>query len=232
MDLDEAARRFREFVAIVQALRTPGTGCPWDLEQTHQTLRPYLVEETYEVLDALEAGDDWAFREELGDLLLQVVLHAQLAADRGAFAISEVVGGIAEKMVRRHPHVFGDVPVAGADEVLRNWEQIKADEKAGQGTSFQDAVARLPSGLPGLHRAQRVIAKAIRAGHPVAAAEELTATARQALDRLEAGDDGERALGDLLLTVCQLAQRRGLSAEDCLRSSTRRLVAEVAETAP
>lgn len=228
MDLDEAARRFREFVAIVQALRTPGTGCPWDLEQTHQTLRPYLVEETYEVLDALDSGDDRAFREELGDLLLQVVLHAQLADDRGAFSISEVVGGIAEKMVRRHPHVFGEVLVSGADEVLRNWEQIKADEK-GTTASFPAAADRLPAGLPALHRAQRVIGKAVRAGRPVPAAEELTATARQALDRLETGDDGERALGELLLAVCQLAHRRGLSAEDCLRGSTRRLVAEVGE---
>src|SRR5438067_723138 len=116
MSLDDAARAFREFAAIVRALRTPGTGCPWDLEQTHQTLRPYLVEETGEVLDAIDRGDDRALQEELGDLLLQVVLHAQLAADRGAFTITEVIDDIAAKMVRRHPHVFGGALVSGSAE--------------------------------------------------------------------------------------------------------------------
>jgi tetrapyrrole methylase family protein/MazG family protein len=129
MDFDEAAGAFREFVTVIKALRTPGTGCPWDLEQTHQTLRPYLTEEANEVLDAIDRGDDHALSEELGDLLLQVVLHAQLADDRGAFSITEVVRGITEKMIRRHPHVFGSVKVSSADEVVRNWEQIKAEEK-------------------------------------------------------------------------------------------------------
>ncbi len=133
MDLDEAAGAFREFVAVIKALRTPGTGCPWDLEQDHQTLRPYLVEETHEVLEALDRGDDRSFQDELGDLLLQVVLHAQVAADRGAFSITEVVRGITAKMVRRHPHVFGSVRVSSADEVRRNWEQIKAAERRAEG---------------------------------------------------------------------------------------------------
>lgn len=129
MSLDEAAQSFREFVAVVQALRTPGTGCPWDLEQDHQTLRPYLLEEAHEVLDAIGQHDDRSLQEELGDLLLQVVLHAQLAADRGAFSITEVVRGITAKMVRRHPHVFGSVKVSNVEEVKRNWEQIKTAEK-------------------------------------------------------------------------------------------------------
>jgi XTP/dITP diphosphohydrolase len=129
MDLDAAARAFREFAAIVQALRTPGTGCPWDLEQTHQTLRPYLREEADEVLEAIDAADDRALAEELGDLLLQVVLHAQLATDRGAFTVVEVIQGISAKMVRRHPHVFGDARVSSVAEVAHNWEQIKAAEK-------------------------------------------------------------------------------------------------------
>src|SRR5271154_6601337 len=124
MDLDEAGQVFREFVAVIKALRTPGTGCPWDLEQDHQTLRPYLIEETCEVLDAIDRGDDRSFRDELGDLLLQVVLHAQLGSDRKAFSITDVVRGITEKMVRRHPHVFGGVQVSSAAEVSRNWEQI------------------------------------------------------------------------------------------------------------
>src|SRR5262249_35097529 len=128
MDLEEAGKAFRELVSVIQALRTPGTGCPWDLEQNHHTLRPYLLEEANEVLDAIDAGDDPALQEELGDLLLQVVLHAQVAADRAAFSITEVVRGITDKMVRRHPHVFGDVKVSGSAEVVRNWQQIKAAE--------------------------------------------------------------------------------------------------------
>jgi XTP/dITP diphosphohydrolase len=133
MRLDEAAAAFREFVEVVCALRTPGTGCPWDLEQDHQSLRPYLLEEANEVLDAIDRGDDGSLQEELGDLLLQVVLHAQLAADRKAFSITEVVQGITAKMVRRHPHVFGSVKVSSVEEVKRNWEQIKAAEKEAGG---------------------------------------------------------------------------------------------------
>lgn len=129
MNADEAAQAFREFVDVVRALRTPGTGCPWDLEQDHQSLRPYLLEEAHEVLEAIERREDVALQEELGDLLLQVVLHAQLAADRQAFSIVEVVRGITAKMVRRHPHVFGDLKVSSVAEVKRNWEQIKAAEK-------------------------------------------------------------------------------------------------------
>lgn len=132
MNPDEAAGAFREFVEVVRALRTPGTGCPWDLEQDHQSLRPYLREEANEVLEAIERNDDQAMQEELGDLLLQVVLHAQLAADRKAFSITEVVRGITAKMVRRHPHVFGSVKVSSVEEVKRNWEEIKAAEKQGR----------------------------------------------------------------------------------------------------
>jgi tetrapyrrole methylase family protein/MazG family protein len=129
MDQDRAASAFREFVAVIKKLRTPGTGCPWDLEQTHQTLKRYPVEETNEVLAAIDGGDDRAFCEELGDLLLQVVLHAQVAEDRGAFSIADVVHTITEKMIRRHPHVFGSVQVKDAADVVNLWEQIKAAEK-------------------------------------------------------------------------------------------------------
>lgn len=133
MSLDAAAQAFREFVDVVRALRTPGTGCPWDLEQTHQTLRKYLLEESNEVLEAIDRGDDKGLQEELGDLLLQVVLHAQLAADRRAFSITEVVQGITAKMIRRHPHVFGGVKVGSVEEVMQNWERIKAAEKEADG---------------------------------------------------------------------------------------------------
>ncbi|MGE3806387.1 MAG: MazG family protein, partial [Gemmataceae bacterium] len=152
---------FQQFVSIIKALRTPGTGCPWDLEQTHQTLRPYLVEEAYEVLEAIDGQEDLALLEELGDLLLQIVLHAQLADDRGAFSIVEVIQAISDKMVRRHPHVFGDVQVSSAEEVHRNWDQIKAAEKQERG---DDPFAGIPKSLPALLRAERVAGKLERLG--------------------------------------------------------------------
>jgi MazG family protein len=239
MDRDEAAKAFGEFVAVIKALRTPGTGCPWDLEQTHRTLRPYLVEEAYEVLDAIDRGDDGSLREELGDVLLQIVLHAQLADDRGAFAIAEVVRGITAKMVRRHPHVFGSVRVSGSAEVRHNWEQIKAAEGKGEGggPSRADPFARLPEGLPALLRAQRVVEKAGRdpsdaaslAGALDKAREEwarLEGRVRSIADGLPPGAEQrgplEHELGDLLFSLCRLARGLGVSAEDSLRAATRR----------
>jgi MazG family protein len=217
MELDDAAKAFRELASVVLALRTPGTGCPWDLEQTHATLRPYLVEEAYEVLDAIDRGDDRALQEELGDLLLQAVLHAQLADDRGAFCIAGVVRGITEKMVRRHPHVFGSVQVDGSAEVLRNWEQIKTAEKAARGGS-DDAFASVPEAMPALLRAQRLGAKAAREVHG-----EEPAT-HQATGELETARDQEQVLGDVLFDLCQLARRMGVNAEDSLRAANRRFV--------
>src|SRR5579859_8029124 len=166
MSSDSAGRAFQEFVRIIKALRTPGTGCPWDLEQTHQSLRPYLLEETYEVLEALDRSDDAGLREELGDLLLQIVLHAQLAADRGAFSIQDVLRGIADKMVRRHPHVFGTTRVDSSDEVVKNWDRIKSAERKGEGEPTEaDTFDRLPRGLPALLQAQRVGEKAAKTSH-------------------------------------------------------------------
>lgn len=230
MDQDEAARAFREFVAVIKALRTPGTGCPWDLEQNHRTLRPFLVEETYEVLDAIDRGEDAALREELGDLLLQVVLHAQLADDRGAFSITEVVRDIAEKMVRRHPHVFGATRVSGSAEVVHNWEQAKAAER--KSASHADGMERLPPGLPALQQAQRLGEKAGKAGFEWSGLDELLAKLHEELAELEAEarPDADRArleheVGDVLFMLCQLARRLGISAEDSLRSCNRRFIA-------
>lgn len=248
MDRDEAAKTFRELVTVIKALRTPATGCPWDLEQTHQTLRPYLVEEAYEVLDAIDRGDDRSFQEELGDLLLQVILHAQLAEDRGVFSITEVVRGITEKMVRRHPHVFGSVRVSGSAEVLRNWEQIKAAETEGENAAPSRAagLARLPQGLPALMRAQRVGEKAAKVhfdGRSLAAVvEQVRAVFAQLEERARTAADGSapaevagglpdelrarlaHQLGELLFSLCQLARWLGVSAEDSLRACTRQFV--------
>lgn len=240
MDEQKAAEAFRRFVAIVRALRTPGTGCPWDLEQTHHTLRRYLVEECYELLDAIDGGDDAPFREELGDLLLQIVLHAQLAADRAAFTIAEVIDEIADKMVRRHPHVFGTVQVSGSADVIHNWEQIKAAEKANQGDDGGHAVKleRLPTGLPALLRAQRTGEKAAKVGFDWPSLAGALAKVREEFAELEAEIAAlppssspadrrvrlEHELGDLLFSLTQLARHLGLDAEDSLRLGTRRFV--------
>ncbi len=252
MDLDQAAQVFREFVAVIKRLRTPGTGCPWDLEQTHPSLRPYLIEEAYEVLDAIDQGDDRALQEELGDLLLQVVLHAQVADDRGAFSITEVVRGIVDKMVRRHPHVFGSVKVSGSAEVLHNWEQIKAAEKQGTGDSSPlAALAQVPESMPALMRAQRLGDKAAKVGIDGDSVADILDQVRRDLTGLEAElrkvgqsspptgtsdeakmrsipdvDRGrlEHGLGELLFGLCQLARRLGLDTEASLRMCNRRVV--------
>src|SRR5438034_6842284 len=129
---------------VVARLRAPG-GCPWDREQTHESLRPYLLEETYELLEAIDSGDDAKMKEELGDLLLQVAMHAEIAAEEKRFDAAEVSEAVAAKMVARHPHVFGDVSVANADEVLRNWEHIKAKEAGSAGRAGESVVDRVPS---------------------------------------------------------------------------------------
>jgi len=243
MNLDEAAEAFRQFVDVVKALRTPGTGCPWDLEQTHATLRPYLLEEACEVIDAIDAGDDAALREELGDLLLQVVLHGQLADDRAAFSVTEVVRGITEKMVRRHPHVFGPARVRGSEEVLRNWERIKAEEKreAGRPPSPSAGLEGVPRSLPALLRAQRLLEKAAKAGFAGPSLEGVLGQVREKLAGLEDAIEGrerpdeppsppQQELGDLLFNLCQLARRLGLSAEDSLRATSGRFIEQFRQT--
>jgi MazG family protein len=147
-------------VAIMRILRSD-RGCPWDREQTLTTLKPYLVEEAHEVLDAIDAGDRAKLCEELGDLLLQVVFQAQLCAEEGAFTFDDVAAAIAEKLIRRHPHVFGSVKVDGSSDVVRNWEQIKKSEGGGAPRSVLDGV---PKSLPALHRAQLIQERAARVG--------------------------------------------------------------------
>jgi MazG family protein len=238
MDLDDAASAFREFVSVVKALRTPGTGCRWDLEQTHRTLRPYLLEETYELLEAIEAGDDRALREELGDVLLQVVLHAQLAWDRAAFDVKEVLERIIEKMVRRHPHVFGGVSVSGTADVLRNWERIKEGEAGGKRGEGAGPLAGVPRTLPALARAQRLGAKAARASLDEGAEGYTLSLVRARLVALEknsaalprgeaTAQDERRArvendLGEVLFALCQVARHLGINAEDSLRATCAR----------
>src|SRR5579863_10592710 len=164
---ESAGGWFERLVAVQARLRAP-KGCPWDIEQTHQTLRTYLIEEAYEVLEAMESGDDAKFADEMGDLLLQIVFHSQIAREEGRFEVSDVIRAVHDKMVRRHPHVFGEKRAKDAAEVLKNWEQIKKEERAAAGkktegakkeakpASMLDGVSRaLPAGLEGFQLTRR-----------------------------------------------------------------------------
>jgi tetrapyrrole methylase family protein / MazG family protein len=208
---------------VVHRLRAPG-GCPWDREQTHESLRPYLLEETYELLEAIDAGDDDKMMEELGDLLLQVAMHAEIAAEEGRFDAKQVSEAVAAKMVKRHPHVFGDVSVANADEVLRNWEHQKMHEsrKAGGDESVVD---RVPATLPALAWALGLQKRAARVGFdftsPSAAAESVAEEARE----LAETTDHDRAfdeMGDLLFAIVSLARTLKVNPEDALRVAGQR----------
>ncbi len=189
-------------------LRSP-KGCPWDREQNHHSLRWHAVEEVYELLDAIEREDDHEMEEELGDLLLQVVFHCQLARERGAFDFEQVARHIADKLIRRHPHVFGDTKVKTVDQVWANWEKIKHAEKHGTRHARPSALDGIPRHLPALLRAEKLLKKARRAKLAEKPA------ARRRLNR--------SALAHELFELACLAQSKGWSAEDLLRQETRRL---------
>ncbi len=204
-------------VEVMAALRHPEDGCPWDLEQDHRTLTGYLVEEAYELLDAIERDDDADIREELGDVLLQVVFHAQVATDRGAFDIDAVATGIVDKLVRRHPHVFGDGDAETAADVQENWDRLKAAEKSERTGPFDG----VPLALPALQLAEAYQRKAAKRGFRWDDAEGPAAQVRSELDEvLAAGTDAERReeLGDLLGAVVALARVLGVDAEEALRA--------------
>jgi MazG family protein len=218
-------------VDIMARLRAPG-GCPWDREQTHETLRPYLLEEAYEVLDAIDRGDPTGLRDELGDLLLQVVFHAELARERGDFAVADVARAIADKLVRRHPHVFADVQVSGAGDVVRNWRQIKAAERAGC-RADDGVLADVPRALPALAHAQKIGDRLAGVGFDwddVGGVLAALDAERSELDQALAAGDRDaagRELGDLLLTIASLARHLDVSAELALRQATDRLAARI-----
>jgi MazG family protein len=189
------------------ALRAPD-GCPWDREQDHRSLRSHAVEEVYELIDAIEAGDDIEMAEELGDLLLQVVFHAQLARERGVFDFDAVCQRLVDKLVRRHPHVFGSVRVKDVDQVWANWEAIKKSEKAGSKHERKSALDGVPRHLPALMRSQKLLKKAAKAGLAEVPA---------------APKAGERkAVAAALFDLAARCQAAGWSAEELLRAEVRR----------
>jgi MazG family protein len=204
-----AGASLTELAIVMARLRSP-EGCPWDREQSHESLRVHLIEEAHEVLEAIEAGTlGQELEEELGDLLLQVFFHAQLAADDGRFDVADVADAIVAKLIHRHPHVFGETQVADASEVIRNWEAIKAEEK-----QRSDRFADIPKGLPALLTAYKTQKRAAGAG--------FEADEEHALERaraLLAGSPDAEALGDLLFWTVALARARGIDPEGALRSS-------------
>ncbi len=222
LPLTQDVRSFEGVRAIVAQLRAPKGGCPWDLEQTHETLKRFLLEEAYEALDALDVGEPRRIAEELGDLLMQIVLHAQVAEDNGEFAIEDVFAAIGAKLVRRHPHVFSDAVVAGAGDVLRNWEVLKNEERGD--APLLDAV---PKALPALAQAQAVQSRAEKAGYDGARPD---VSAIEALLRKIAEDAAvtREQLGELLFAIVALARARDLDAEEALRLAIRRFRARIA----
>lgn len=236
--LEQLFLKFRDTIA---ALRDPVSGCPWDLEQDHRSLRPYLLEEAHEVLEAIDAGDDSSLCDELGDLLLQVVLHSQLAAERKAFTLADVIRRVDEKMIRRHPHVFGETTAADSGEVLRNWEQIKAGEKAESSAATDlphtNRLRGIPKTLPSLTRAQRIGEKAASCNFDWVVLSDVWSKVQEELEELqrevpettesltsESRIRLEHELGDLLFALAQYARWLGISAEESLRSTCERFI--------
>jgi MazG family protein len=227
----EASRLFEDFVRLIARLRAPG-GCPWDREQTHASVKPMTIEEAYEVAEAIDLQDDEALAGELGDLLLQVVFHADLARERGAFAIDEVVRRVSEKMIRRHPHVFGDDQARTSGEVLRNWEALKQAERAAQGKnepnpSLLDGVSK---GLPAILEAFQMTTKASRVGFDwpdsggaQAKLDEETSELREATSRQPADPKAvQEEIGDLLFSAVNVARLLGVDPESALKGASRK----------
>jgi len=196
-----------DLLEVVRRLRAPD-GCPWDREQDHMTLRFHAVEEVYELMDAIEADDDHEMAEELGDLLLQVVFHCQLARERGAFDFEKIARNITDKLIRRHPHVFGDVKVKDVDEVWANWDKIKHAEKHGTKHARPSALDGIPKHLPALLRAEKLAKKARKA--------KLVPSNRPTMNRTKA------RLATELFRLAAFAQSKGWSAEELLRRETQR----------
>ncbi|MFZ4541397.1 MAG: nucleoside triphosphate pyrophosphohydrolase [Rickettsiales bacterium] len=213
---------------IMAKLRSPEGGCPWDLEQNFATIAPYTIEEAYEVAEAIARGDKNELRDELGDLLLQVVFHAQMAAEEGSFTFADVVHSISDKMLRRHPHVFGDMSVADADAQVANWENIKAEERKNK--QRERTLADVPTALPALMRAQKLQARAARVGFDWPDVSGVIDKIKEELAEVEAaiasGDAAhtQEELGDLLFAVTNLARFVKSDAETALRGANAKFV--------
>jgi XTP/dITP diphosphohydrolase len=226
----------QHLIDVVAKLRSPDGGCPWDLEQTPESLIPYVIEEAYEVVDAIQNGDSKAISEELGDLLLQVVLQSQIASETNQFAIAEVAEGIAQKLIRRHPHVFGDHKTENMEEIHQNWERIKAEEKgedlaATQKLSYK--LKRYARSLPPLMAGMKISQKAAANGFEWENADGVWAKFHEELDELrhalehESKQNQEAELGDLLFTLINVARWYELDPSAALQSTNRKFIQRV-----
>ena len=215
----QGGQRLLDLVRVQALLRAPG-GCPWDREQTHRSLARHLLEETHELLEAIDADDRDAVRDELGDVLLQVTFHAQIAADEGLWDIDDVAERLVRKLVHRHPHVFGDTRVADADEVLVNWERLKAEETGRRKGVDED----IPAALPSLARAAKVQRRAAGWGFEWRTREAALDALREEVEELAAAEDPasvEEEVGDVLFAAAAVARKLGVDAESALRRTTR-----------
>lgn len=224
----EAGTRFARFVELIARLRAPG-GCPWDREQTHDTVKPMTLEEAYEVAHAIDEKDDEELRGELGDLLLQVVFHANIAEERGAFRLTEVIERVSEKMVRRHPHVFAEDPASTSGEVLRNWEAIKAKEREAKGKDDESMLDSVHHGLPAVMEAFQMSTKVSRVGFDWpdadAALVKLDEEALELREAVEAGSEHAEVaeeVGDLLFVAVNVARLAGVDPESALKAANRK----------
>ena len=208
--------RLLDLVRVMARLRAPG-GCPWDREQDHRSLAKHLLEETHEVLDAIDSNDSGRLRDELGDLLLQVVFHAEMAREEGQYDVDEVAEGIVRKLIRRHPHVFGDARADSAGEVLVNWERIKTEEKGEHGVEDD-----IPKTLPALARASKVQRRAAGSGFEWRSNEAAIAKLREEIGELEdaAPDEAEAEIGDVLFAAAAVSRTLGVDPESALRRTT------------
>ena len=220
----------RDLVTIVELLRAPG-GCPWDMEQTHKSLRRDLIEETYEVIEAIDNDDPVLLREELGDALLQIVMHARIEEEEGRATFDEIAGDVCRKMIHRHPHVFGDVKADSVGEVLANWESIKSEEKSRN--TATDKLNAIPRQLPALMRAAKVGKKASGMDFPdvASALEKLKEESGEVSEAIAKGNAAEifEEIGDLLFSAANLARKAGVEPEEALTHATDKFVARFAK---
>ena len=218
---------FEALVDIIATLRSEN-GCPWDREQTHESLKSTLIEETYETLEAIDTGDPSKLKEELGDLLLNIMLQAQIAAEHENFDIYAVIETLTEKLIRRHPHVFGDVDVEDSEEVVKNWEAIKRQE-AGY-SDRKSVLDGIPNAMPTLLRAQKIQSRAARVGFDWEELRDVIAKVEEELDEVKASIDTEGSeavameLGDLLFAIVNLCRFMDLQAEETLRQANRKFI--------
>ena len=203
-----------DLVPLVEKLRDPVSGCPWDAEQTHATIRNDLLEEAYETADAIDRGDDTDLLEELGDLLFQVVFHGALAAERGKFDLDDVANGVISKMVLRHPHVFGDAVAETSAKVLDNWDAIKRVEKEQAG--IYDELSAVPRAFPALMRGQKLMKRATRSGAIAADMTEAMDTLDEIFAAYKADPKNQEALAGVLLSLCRTSHLAGTNAEEAL----------------